>query len=522
MLLNKKYKTLIVSFFVFTLLIQISYAEICETARAKDVLRKNIYLYLTNPSASPLTIEKLKDLLKFYIELPSGITTFDCSAIGATTSTTMSTILRDGDAAPNTLPSCSDGAKYGECSSSRPKYCYSGSLINKCDFCGCPSTYSCNSDGSCSPAGSNITCFNNIDCGQNQFTGNYYCSNSHVNRNYLNYTCLNPGTANSSCASQNYGIVLAYCDPSLNQSCVNGSASCQTKITNQTTCSDGTSYNQCSPTKPFYCSNGTLINNCSSCGCSSNQTCLVTGACQQPDACADSDNGINQYFFGYAYGFQNGSFKNQSDNCASNTTLTEAVCAGNKISTTIVVCSYQCANGICINLSNQNPNAVITTNVTKGNVPLVVLFNATLSSDPDGSISNYSWSFGDGYSSILSSVAHNYATAGIYNANLTVTDNLGAKGYSLKMINVTINQNPVAIILANITGINLTVKFNGTASYDSDGYIVSYNWSFGDGNKSSFSTITYKYRTAGIYLVNLTVVDNNLAYGNSTKSINVT
>jgi len=44
---------------------------------------------------------------------------------------------------------CSDGTAYGSCSSTKPQYCDSGNLINKCSQCGCPSGQTCQADGSC-------------------------------------------------------------------------------------------------------------------------------------------------------------------------------------------------------------------------------------------------------------------------------------------------------------------------------------------------------------------------------------
>ncbi|MCD6215720.1 MAG: hypothetical protein J7J92_01440 [Candidatus Aenigmarchaeota archaeon] len=44
---------------------------------------------------------------------------------------------------------CSDGTLYGECSSTLPKYCDSGSLVDNCATCGCPSGQSCRTDGTC-------------------------------------------------------------------------------------------------------------------------------------------------------------------------------------------------------------------------------------------------------------------------------------------------------------------------------------------------------------------------------------
>lgn len=45
---------------------------------------------------------------------------------------------------------CSDGTFYGQCSVTKPLYCSSGTLINSCSQCGCPSGQSCNATtGSC-------------------------------------------------------------------------------------------------------------------------------------------------------------------------------------------------------------------------------------------------------------------------------------------------------------------------------------------------------------------------------------
>jgi O-glycosyl hydrolase len=47
------------------------------------------------------------------------------------------------------IQACSDGTPYSSCSSTKPLYCSSGTLINKCSQCGC-SSGTCQSDGSCS------------------------------------------------------------------------------------------------------------------------------------------------------------------------------------------------------------------------------------------------------------------------------------------------------------------------------------------------------------------------------------
>jgi hypothetical protein len=51
------------------------------------------------------------------------------------------------------------------------------------------------------------------------------------------------------------------------------------------------------------------------------------------------------------------------------------------------------------------------------------------------------------------------------------------------------------------------VQFNGAASSESGGRIVSYSWSFGDGKRGSGAKARHAYRRAGHYTVTLTVTD---------------
>jgi chitodextrinase len=57
-----------------------------------------------------------------------------------------------------------------------------------------------------------------------------------------------------------------------------------------------------------------------------------------------------------------------------------------------------------------------------------VAFNGAGSSDPDGTLAGYQWSFGDGTTGSGATPAHAYSAAGTYTVTLTVTDNGGATG----------------------------------------------------------------------------------------------
>ena len=53
------------------------------------------------------------------------------------------------------------------------------------------------------------------------------------------------------------------------------------------------------------------------------------------------------------------------------------------------------------------------------------------------------------------------------------------------------------------------IVFNGSKSYDSDGTIVSWNWSFGDGASADGVVVSHAYTSAGAYTVLFTVTDND-------------
>lgn len=167
------------------------------------------------------------------------------------------TVCQNGDCTQQT---CSDGTLYGQCSTSKPKYCESGSLINKCFSCGCPTGQQCETTGNCSTF--QASCQN--ECSQ---AGSKTCSGNGYQ------TCGNYDA--DSCLEWSSVIVC-----SVGTSCQDGDCVSQK-------CSDGTPYSHCSTTKPQYCDSGTLANKCSVCGCPTGQQCQVDGSCNGQTVIAD-------------------------------------------------------------------------------------------------------------------------------------------------------------------------------------------------------------------------------------------
>ncbi len=70
----------------------------------------------------------------------------------------------------------------------------------------------------------------------------------------------------------------------------------------------------------------------------------------------------------------------------------------------------------------------------------------------------------------------------------------------------------------------LNCSFNGSASSDSDGMITNYAWDFGDGTSASgaSATTSHTYGSPGPRTVRLTVTDNHLLTGTTTRTANPT
>lgn len=82
------------------------------------------------------------------------------------------------------------------------------------------------------------------------------------------------------------------------------------------------------------------------------------------------------------------------------------------------------------------PIACMTADPVWGYSPLSVSFNASCSSDPDGSVVSYSWDFGDGSTGTGPTPSHTYWSPGFYTVTLTVTDNSGYTLQSYEYIEV--------------------------------------------------------------------------------------
>jgi serine protease len=111
------------------------------------------------------------------------------------------------------------------------------------------------------------------------------------------------------------------------------------------------------------------------------------------------------------------------------------------------------------------PNQVPTASFMHQCTDLACTFDGRGSSDADGSIEAYAWSFSDGGSASSSQVSRTFAAAGTYTVTLTVTDNGGLSATTSKDITVKVTAEPPPV--ANSIELGVTpVKSKGRTSFD--------------------------------------------------------
>ncbi|HDQ06297.1 MAG TPA: PKD domain-containing protein, partial [Candidatus Bathyarchaeota archaeon] len=240
---------------------------------------------------------------------------------------------------------------------------------------------------------------------------------------------------------------------------------------------------------------------------------VYTGEVIYFDASTSYD--LDGYLVGYSWNFGDG-------NTDSGVTVSHSYVDDGEYLVALWVFDDDGALGVkaaSIVVKNRPPVAVLDTSSTILDKEEIVTFDANGSYDPDGTIVEYLWDFGDGNTAAGVTASHSYPTMGAYSVTLTVTDDDGATD-SVSVTKTVRNISPVANFTESahtvFTGEN--IDFDASESYDPDGTIVSYLWDFGDGNTATGVTVSHAYADNGSCVVNLTVTDNDGA----TDSVHTT
>jgi PKD repeat protein len=191
----------------------------------------------------------------------------------------------------------------------------------------------------------------------------------------------------------------------------------------------------------------------------------------------------------------------------------------NSTHTTISLTFPQGAHSVQVVLPfNEPPKASFYNIPERPSVLDTVSFKDT-SSDTDGVITSWSWSFGDGSVSSVRNPVHRYAAKGIYTVKLVVRDDGGAQGEKLKTVQV-INLPPETDFSVDPETLLAMedVRFTNLSN-DPDGRIARYYWDFGDGAGSTLVNPVHVYQAPGEKNVRLTAWDDDGASDTDTLTL---
>jgi PKD repeat protein len=174
----------------------------------------------------------------------------------------------------------------------------------------------------------------------------------------------------------------------------------------------------------------------------------------------------------------------------------------------------------------QPPVANASAIPTSGVAPLTVNFSSGGSSDPDGTITGYSWNFGDGVTSTADNPSHTYAARGSYTAVLTVTDNDGLTDTASVVITVISLPNaPSGLSATAVSSSQINLAWTDNASNESGFKIErstdNSNWSqiaTTSANVTSYNNTGLNANTTYYYRVRAYNADGDSAYSNTANA----
>jgi PKD repeat protein len=183
-----------------------------------------------------------------------------------------------------------------------------------------------------------------------------------------------------------------------------------------------------------------------------------------------------------------------------------------------VTLSYQCTGSAVpdevATLTVDNLTAAFTSRPATFLPGTTVSFDASGSGVDPGTITDYTWSFGDGSQAVdthtTASTAHTFTTPGSHTVTLTITDELGT--VSTISHQVTADRPSAAFTVYSSTGPapGVPLTFDASAASDPASPIIDYTWDFGNGipvDAQSSATTPHSFDAAGTYTVELTVTD---------------
>lgn len=175
----------------------------------------------------------------------------------------------------------------------------------------------------------------------------------------------------------------------------------------------------------------------------------------------------------------------------------------------VVTTNHNCTDTALVNLVvHPMPQIAFSAMSSCHDQPISFVSSSSISSVPiPGSISSYSWNFGDNSSfNAINPPPHAYPASGTYSVTFYAVSNMNCVAALTKTVTVY----PMALTDFTVTDLCLgqVAQFSSTFSLAS-GVINSFNWTFGDGWIGSNPAAVHNYSTSGTYNVSYTVTTDN-------------
>ena len=179
-----------------------------------------------------------------------------------------------------------------------------------------------------------------------------------------------------------------------------------------------------------------------------------------------------------------------------------------------------CENEIIKNVTTVLPGPLSNFTFTNGCQASPVSFTNTTS----GSVTSYSWIFGDGNTSSLSNASNTYANIGSYDVTLQANNAAGCQNSVTKSITIYSTPQPdFSIGLPPFSCAGSSSQFTDQTPAPTDSNITWWTWGFGDAanGSSSVKNPSYTYATANTYNVSLAVATNFGCTNSIQKSVTI-
>jgi chitodextrinase len=160
-----------------------------------------------------------------------------------------------------------------------------------------------------------------------------------------------------------------------------------------------------------------------------------------------------------------------------------------------------------------------------------IKFDGSKSYDPDGIITNYSWSFGDGTTRFGENVTHKYTYGQYFVVELTVIDNFGARDTNKTAVFIRVpNRLPSIPMISGPTNGNKDTKYSyafGSTDPDNDDINYIINWGDGSTNESGFLpsghffSMLHSWAESGEYNITVTASDDQSSSASSEMTVHI-